>query len=250
MLSVNRGILLGAAVCAVAVMGLTGCSESGKPSKEPFQGQSADRIADRAVAATKDASSVRLAGRLRSGSKPVSVDIAVDTDGKCDGTMTTEGAKIDLVRTGTATYVKGDEKFWRSSMESGRAGAETDKVLDELRGKWVKMPAGDTGVSGICDKDSVVSGLDGNKAERTGLTKRDGGKVDGEDSVALTKKKSGGATATVYVATEGKPYILKVVQRGGDEPGTLSLSDYGTPVDAKAPPAGQVVDLGRLAGGT
>ncbi|MFI1659811.1 hypothetical protein ACH4ZU_33610 [Streptomyces sp. NPDC020472] len=39
-------------------------------------------------------------------------------------------------------------------------------------------------------------------------------------------------------------------QAGGEEPGTLVLSDYDEPVHVKAPPAGETVDLARLDQGT
>ncbi|XUL99759.1 hypothetical protein ACQ86F_22235 [Streptomyces venezuelae ATCC 10712] len=44
------------------------------------------------------------------------------------------------------------------------------------------------------------------------------------------------------MATQGTPYVLRIVTQGGDEPGTLTFSKYGKPVAAKAPAAKDVVD--------
>ncbi|MFC8761028.1 hypothetical protein ACFUAG_09975 [Streptomyces sp. NPDC057193] len=46
-----------------------------------------------------------------------------------------------------------------------------------------------------------------------------------------------------------KPYVLRVVETGGKEPGTLTLSDFDKPVTAAAPPADQVVDMEQLTKG-
>ncbi|MEU0004242.1 hypothetical protein ABZ079_08050 [Streptomyces sp. NPDC006314] len=66
--------------------------------------------------------------------------------------------------------------------------------------------------------------------------------VDGRKAMALRKKKGSGETITMYVATEGKPYILKLAQSGGRSPGTVVFSDYGKPVHATPPPVSQVID--------
>ncbi|WP_217621752.1 hypothetical protein [Streptomyces lunaelactis] len=39
---------------------------------------------------------------------------------------------------------------------------------------------------------------------------------------------------------------LKAVTEGGDEPGTLSFSDYNEPVAVTAPPADQTVDVEKV----
>ncbi|MDO0939158.1 hypothetical protein QQY66_48450 [Streptomyces sp. DG2A-72] len=49
-----------------------------------------------------------------------------------------------------------------------------------------------------------------------------------QNAITLTKEEDG-ATTNTYVATEDEPYILRVVTKGGDEPGDLTLADYDKP---------------------
>ena len=88
------------------------------------------------------------------------------------------------------------------------------------------------------DSDTMLAGFEGGpNLARKGKTTT----VDGKPAITLTET-DGDETYTTYVATEGKPYILKMVIKGGKEPGTVKFSDFDKPVDAKAP-TGDIVDL-------
>lgn len=66
--------------------------------------------------------------------------------------------------------------------------------------------------------------------------------VDGQKALKLAKPVgSDDETTTVYVAAEGPPYLLKIVKTRGETPGTTTYSHYNRPVEAKAPPAKDVV---------
>ncbi|GGW86655.1 hypothetical protein AB0E64_39255 [Streptomyces caelestis] len=67
--------------------------------------------------------------------------------------------------------------------------------------------------------------------------------VDGQQAITLTREQAG-VTDRWHVATEGQPYILKSSRSGGALPGETTL-DYNKPVDAKAPPAADVVDVNK-----
>ncbi|MEU0033341.1 hypothetical protein [Streptomyces sp. NPDC006333] len=98
--------------------------------------------------------------------------------------------------------------------------------MSKTADKWVKMPAGDDQLSGLCDKQGLLAALDEDKSERKGMSKDGTTPVDGTPAVKLTKK-AGGKTLTMYVASEGKPYILKVTTTGGSAPESTTFSDYG-----------------------
>ncbi len=174
-----------AALCltAVTVAGVAGClpgedkaddspsgqdsgQASGKPaakaSKGPFDGLSGGEIADRALAATSGASSLRMTGDVpddESGGT-IRIDMALDKRGECAGTMGMDGeGKADLVKTGGTLYMRYDEKFLRAQSE-GSSKEETDGVVAMLAGKWTKMAA--TGadakdIAGFCDLDTVLA---------------------------------------------------------------------------------------------
>jgi hypothetical protein len=224
-------------VCASVAVGVAGCSEQ-ESSDRPFQGQSADQVAAKAVTATRDATSVRMAGKVSANGQPLTVDFHVDTQKNCKGRMTVEQGSAEVIHAGQATYVKGDKGFWANASQNS-AGQE--KQAQALSGRWVKVPVGDAQTTGLCDKQGFLADMDSDKSERKGMTKGEVTTVNGQKAMALQKKK-GGETLTMYVATEGKPYILKLVQSGGQNPGTVLFSDYEKPVRATPPPAGQVID--------
>ncbi|MFF1376116.1 hypothetical protein [Streptomyces sp. NPDC058308] len=238
--------VIGITVLSAAL--LTGCGDGddgGGGSDKPFAKDSADRIAAKAVAATKGADSMRLKGDMKQpDGKSVSLDLAVDQEKNCQGTVDTAGSKAELRHTNGTLYVRGNEQYWKTALKN-RPGS--DKVLAKVADKWVKMPADDASTSGMCDKQGLVASMDEDKSSRKGLKKGDTTSVDGKEAIMLTKKASGGETHTLYVATEGKPYILRSSVKGGDKPNEATFSDYNKPVSPKAPGKGETVDLKELA---
>ncbi|MEU5686134.1 hypothetical protein DEJ48_08860 [Streptomyces venezuelae] len=236
--------VIGVTVLAAALLSSCGDSDDGGGSDKPFAKDSADQIASKAVAATKGADSMRIKGDMRQDGKPVSLDIAVDQEKNCEGTIGTGGAKAEVRHTNGTLYMRGNEQYWKASLKN-KPGSE--KVISKVADKWVKMPADDASTAGMCDKQGLVASMDENKSERKGMKKGETTSVDGKDAIALTKKGSGGETNTMYVATEGKPYILRVSTKGGDAPNDATFGDYDKPVKPETPAKGETVDLKELA---
>ncbi len=244
-MSVSRTLAI-SVICATAAVGVAGCSDDGS-SDQPFKGQSADQVAAKAVTATRDSASLRMAGKVSADGQPLTVDVHVDDQKNCKGRMSMEQGTADVIHAGRTTYIRGDKDFWANAAKGSGDG---QKQAQALSGRWVKVPVGDARTTGLCDKQGFLADMDSDKSERKGMTKGDVTTVDGRKALPL-KKKKGGETITMYVATEGKPYILKLDQSGGENPGTMVFSDYEKPVKAEAPPAGQVIDGtkgGRTAG--
>ncbi|MEV6399401.1 hypothetical protein AB0M39_32215 [Streptomyces sp. NPDC051907] len=268
-MAAKQRFLVSAVVCATVIAGLAGCSKdgdskakgSGDKEKEPaaattskapdpFAGLSADEIGEKAITATKSAQSIRMVGNIKSDGEQMSVDFAVDDKGECTGKMGVQGGNAELRKVSKTMYMKGDDKFWRASMsEEGAPDAEADGVVEIMKGRWIKMPPGsDKDMDGVCDLESMLSDMDKDKSERKGMTKGPDAEVNGQSAATLVKKKANGETATMYVAKEGEPYLLKLVKDGGEEPGTMVLTDYNKPVKAVAPPPSEIVDLEKLGG--
>ncbi|MER5881424.1 hypothetical protein ABT119_36580 [Streptomyces sp. NPDC001910] len=235
------GRLAALAVTGVCTAGLAAC---GGGDDGAFKGKSADEVAAQAVKATRQAESMHLKGSAQQKSgDSLALDIAVDSEKNCEGTIKQQGATAQVRHKSATLYLKGDEKYWRSSLKQQ---GDADKIVPKVAGKWVKMPAGDDQLTGLCDKQGLLAALDEDKSERKGMSKDGSASVDGTQAVKLTKK-SGGKTLTMYVASEGKPYILKVTTTGGSAPESTTFSDYNKPVEPEQPPAGDTVDLKQLA---
>ncbi|MCX4560238.1 hypothetical protein [Streptomyces umbrinus] len=246
----RRTALAALCIAATAAVSLTGClpgeEKADSKPKGPFAGQTGGEIADQAVKATSNASSLRMKGDIQDDGSRVGLDMALDRKGECAGTMSANGeGKADLVKTGDTLYMKYDEKFLRAQSD-GASKEETDGVVAMLAGKWTKMSA--TGsdakdIASFCDLDTVLADFqDVNSDATRGKTTT----VDGTPAIVLHEK-DGKDTYTLYVATEGKPYLLKVVSKSADDPGTVTFGDFDTPVPAEKP-AGKVMDLDEMGG--
>ncbi|WP_234426052.1 hypothetical protein [Streptomyces kebangsaanensis] len=60
--------------------------------------------------------------------------------------------------------------------------------------------------------------------------------------VAVLAEKTTTETTTVYIAKEGKPYLLRGTVAGGNESVDLTFTDHNKPVDTTPPPADQILD--------
>lgn len=265
----TRKSLAAAIVCAGTVAGLAGCSQDGDvragsaaggrkepvavtsaATAGPFKGMSADRIADKAIAAMKSADSLRMAGSIESDGDPVTVDLAMDSRDNCTGGLGVRGGRAELRRLSDVIYLKGDGAFWRATMDERSSASPDgggDGVVELMTDRWVKMPTSAIAdMRGVCDLDAMLSELD-DEDDPAGMTLGRDTEVDGVP-VATLVKKEGRETTTAYVAKEGSPYLLKVVRAGGDDAGSVGFSDFDEPVRVQAPPSDEVVDLEKLGG--
>ncbi|WP_425827223.1 hypothetical protein [Streptomyces fractus] len=232
-------------VTGITALGLLGCGGDKEASDEPFAGKSADRIAADAVKATRQAESMHVKGttQQKAGGK-VTVDLAVDQSKNCEGTVKMAGTTADVRHLDGTLYLRGDEKYWQATLKQQPGAA---KVVPKLKDKWVKVPADDSMTQGLCDKQGLVASMDEDKSERQGMKKSGTTSVDGKKAIRLTKKSPGSGTLTLYVATEGKPYILRSTASGGKTPNSATFSDYDKAVRPQKPGADETVDLKGVA---
>ncbi|WP_245703818.1 hypothetical protein [Streptomyces lushanensis] len=259
-----------AALCAVAVLTLPACGTTGSDGKagsdgragakdgrdpvksgssekpEPFADLSGPEIARKSLATIRAASSLRLKADTKEGTGTVLTDMALDKKGDCAGTMSMNGeGTTTLSKIGATVYMKFDEKMLRAQGE-GQPEKETDAVVEMLADRWVKTDAKAPDAKdfvGFCDLDELLAEFaDGDSVARKGpLTT-----VDGQPAITLTET-DGTSDYTMYVATEGKPYLLKVVVKGKDA-GTMAFTDFDKPVPAEVPDDKDIVDLDSLGG--
>ncbi|GAA2266890.1 lipoprotein [Streptomyces ruber] len=246
----RRTALAALCVAAAATATLTGClpGEDKADSKkdEPFAGLTGAEITERALDATKGASSLRIKGEApdEESGGTIRMDLALNTKGDCAGTISMNGeGKAEIIRTGDTVYVKLDEAFLRAQGQ-GEGQMETDMVVEMLAGKWTKTSASGPDseeMTGFCDLGAMLDEFDGGTdAQRGGVTE-----VDGTPAITL-EQTDGKDEATAYVATEGKPYILRVVSKTPGDAGDITFTDYDKPVPTAAP-RGEVLDLDEFA---
>lgn len=263
----RRTALAALCLAAATTVGLTGCQsgQSGKdtadskpgkagsspsstPSKakEPFAGLTGGEIADRAVEATTGASSLRMKGDVPDDGSggTIEIDMALNKKGECAGTMSVGGqGKADLIKVGDTVYMRYDEAFLRAQSK-GEKKADVDAAVALLAGKWTKMSAkGEDAkdIAGFCDLDTVLGEADDADSD---ASRGQATSVNGTPAIVLHER-DGKDRYTLYVATEGKPYLLRVDSASTTDPGTLTFSEYDEPVPAQKP-NGDILDLDAL----
>ncbi|WP_411075494.1 hypothetical protein [Streptomyces sp. cmx-4-7] len=243
--SLSRRTAVAALLCASVVAGATACgpsSEDAKPAGH-FPGLSGAQIVDKAFAATAAAKSLSVNTDTTSEGERTRAYVSFDTAGKCVGTLTTgAAATTELIRADPKkVYLRFDETTLNEQAE-GESPEVREALFKKLKGRWVEFPASDPDakdVVAMCDTKELLGDVD---QGASGVVRGGETTVDGRKALALTEP-DGGVTRTVYVATEGTPYVLKIVTKGGDEPGTILFTQYGKPVAAKAPAGKDIADL-------
>lgn len=198
----------------------------------------AAEILTRATAALKAADSVRIKGQGGEGTGRFAIDLRY-TGGDSAGTLGVGGHTIELRKIGRTVYLKGGRAFW-----TGNGGGAAAQLL---AGKWLKTPLTDqrfSGLSQLTDLDKAADGiLDPDGAIEKGGTRS----VNGVPAIGLTSKGKG--AGTLFVATTGEPYPLRIEPAAGSgEKGALDFGKYGEQATVRPPPTDQVVDVSKLPG--
>ncbi|EPH44747.1 hypothetical protein ABT390_16710 [Streptomyces aurantiacus] len=249
------------AVCGAAALALLvpACSDDdgGKGDKggkkDGTADQSAREISDRAKQELLDAKSVHLtlSDKSRDVEKddPAAMDLALDRDGNCAGTLRFggTGGSAELIKRGDKVWMKPDDKFWKNQVPGGQGAA----AAELFKGRYIHGSTNDDmlkGLAEVCDlkelQKSVSDDSDGDDAKD--LKKGKVTTVDGTRVVPLTGKDDDGNDTTLYVAAEGRPYLIRATEKSTGTDKTTTLTDYDKPVPTKTPPASESVDMNKL----
>jgi hypothetical protein len=221
----------------LATGGLVGCSDDGEDEPESFSDGTAVEIRDAVVDDMEKLTSVRMAGTATVEGQPVTLDVQMDTDGNCVGSIVLRGGRAELINTPAESYLRGNGAFWRNTSQTPAQG---EAFVRKVGTKWVRTGTDAGGFGSFCDLDQLLSSIG---AESSNVDKGDFASVGGVGALSLSKPGSAGGTDTVWVAAEGPHYILKLETIGGEEPGSFLLTDHDQPVDVHVPDRSQVVDL-------
>ncbi|WP_030938114.1 LolA family protein [Streptomyces sp. NRRL S-646] len=195
--------------------------------------RSADEILDDANDTMRGLKSVRIdmtTEATKGGT--VTTRFATDLDDRCRSKVIwSEGGTLEQIRIGTTDYVRPDRKYLQKW--NGDTSVRGDQKL------WLKSPVDESK-----DREKGLASCERPFDSFGKATKGRTTRVDGRDalSVTVTDKADKGGTYTFYVATEGKPYLLKTVYEGTEYSTTTSFRDFDAPLDIQAPKAAEVLD--------
>ncbi|WP_171168828.1 hypothetical protein [Streptomyces sp. I05A-00742] len=246
----KHGIVM-TAVGMAAVMGLSACGSSEKKSddKKPEKSASAKNeaqggggleklsgkeISEKAKQELRNATSLRFKMKGAKGPDAMDIDLAVDNKGNCAGTVTspTTGS-AEVIKLGDRVWMKADEKLWKSQANP--------QVAELLKGRYITGPTSDPklkGMTSACDLAAMQAKV-GDEKESGEIKKGAATTLDGQPVVPISSDGT-----TISVAAAGRPYPLKIDD--SKDGSVVRLTDWNKPVSAKAPPAGQTIDITKL----
>jgi hypothetical protein len=224
------GLIVAAAIVAA------GCGGSAGPgAAKPADTRSAATIVAQLKTAMRDATSVHLAGQLRSDGSDVDLDVSLIRSGNFAGLIESGGTKLDIVAAGQDVYIKVTSAFLK--LADAPAAACTKAC-----GKYVGEPvsAAQT-ITGDLSMRSLLGNL---ASELPGYQKAGTTTIGGRQALALR----GSDGSTLYVAANGTPFPLRAIAPKSSDAGELNFSDWNAVPPISAPPAAQVISLGQLIG--
>ncbi|MFD9572954.1 hypothetical protein ACFWBI_24300 [Streptomyces sp. NPDC059982] len=214
----------------------------------PLADRSGQEILTQAYAATRSAGSAHVTARVDYQGKPMRIDLSLDKKGNCNGAVRLDGmGKLDIIKSSELLHFRGDAAYWRgAAKQRNTPQKQTEQMVTALADRWVKIPVSDpraASMTGSCDLDKLTGDFGkGSPLARKGESTT----VDGKPALAVTSPARQG-TQTDYVATEGKPYVLKSAV-SGESAGEALFSDFDVPVDTASPQDSDVLDLSKIGG--
>lgn len=223
-------------MCLLSGAALVGC---GGGDDEPVQ-KSADKMLDEANARMGELSSLTIKITNEVGDDTVTWQMTTDLKSRCRVRNTySRSGTLEQIRIGETDYVRPDTKYLEAW-----SGNQLDAARPNV---WGKVPVarskpGD-GLS-RCTRPFESFGT---------VTKGESTRIDGRKALGLkvTDPADKEGAYTFYVATDGEPYLLKAVYKGGEggkQLTTTSFSDFDEPLDIRPPASAEVLDMSDVPG--
>ncbi|MGH3416408.1 MAG: hypothetical protein ACRDSS_08065, partial [Actinocrinis sp.] len=179
-------------------------------------------------------------------SSPSSVPTAAGTF-KVDMVFTQFGAVGD-VSNGTAAsrLLRVEDEVWAAQPAEFWAAAGAVDNGKAYGGLYVRVPSADPRYAGFTDDTRIGFLLD--RLLQTSATWKKGlaGTVNGMSAIELDGTGRGGHTASIWVATDGEPYILRIAPTAGSYQGRIDFTEYGDRLAVQAPLPGRILDNALL----
>ncbi|OEJ35335.1 hypothetical protein BGK67_32195 [Streptomyces subrutilus] len=210
---------------------------------EPFQGKTPEEIQQLAYEETRTATFKKFRGQASGDGLTGTIELTfVNVD--CAGTVSGEGlGKTEIHATPKVLHVKRDPQAWRSSLKATKA--QEDVVVNRIGNRWIKLDAEHSDAKAIAFSCQLRDPNILLEEESPAISRGASATVDGQPAIMLTYPGTNGGTVTDYVATQGRPYLLKRTETGR-EPHEFTWYDFETVTQIPPPAASEVVDAGEL----
>lgn len=242
------------AVVALSVAcAATGCSVYDDLTTSDFAKQHGDAIVAAASEAMLDVQSMRITGQARTNGNQFFLDLRLDRDDNCVGTVRFGGSSnIDIRRVGDRVWLKGESGAYNrlSSTPLPR------HLLDRLSTTWVLFED-DEDLRNACDLESFLESFEvvdlvagdrnTGKGEGKGKDRTDdlSGEVptvvgdesseDGQKVVQLSGSPGGQHDELAWVRSEAPHHVVRIESTSMQDGGTIAFSEFDQEFEVEVP---------------
>lgn len=190
-------------------------------SGTPLEDMTPEEVRDAVMATMESVTSLNMSGHI--DQEDMTLDLSMDTDGRCKGTMEVEGGEASIISDGSGSYMRGNEDFWVAS--TGEDASSLSMFIDT----WVKMQTGDDSFDSFCDLDNLLEEFTGGGSAdfEVGGTRI----VNGNEAVELVAKDG----SRLMVANSAPHHILKIISRDPLDSGEFTFSRYNEQLEISPP---------------
>jgi hypothetical protein len=230
--------LLAGGMAGGAALALAACGASGTTGASGTSGASgaSTPTTTQVAAAIRNATSVRVTGRLTENGTPEALNLSMFTNGDLTGTLSANGQPpVSLIVVNKSVYVLVTAAFLKSAVGSAVS-------CDGLCGKYISVAGSQA--------SSLTSGLsltgllkDFSDLKRAGQSPVGTTTVDGQKAFVF---KDTADNATLDVAATGPAYPLRITGQAKSTAATIIFSDWNKVPTPTAPPASDIVDPSKL----
>jgi hypothetical protein len=221
----NRIMLVSIAIVLGGCGG--GASTNGEATKP-----AGDVLADAKQAALA-AESAHISGSIVEDGAPITLDLQLLRGTGAKGTMSENRLRFDVIRAGSAVYIRGSDAFLRKFAGAGG--------VTLLHGRWLKGSSTSGDLAALTPLTDLAKLFNGALGTHGTLKNRGETTHDGKKVVAIRDASRGG---TLYVAATGTPYPVAIAEDKGR--GELRFDKWNESVSVKAPK--DAVDMSKLGG--
>jgi hypothetical protein len=185
-----------------------------------------------AISATESATSVTISGAITQAPQTISLNVSAGTSGTGQGTIGIGNGSATVRLIGGIVYFMGDTNFWT---QQGSASA-----AKLFAGKWVQTAATSASgksLSAFLNSKAFMKQLFSSNLTNSSFADAGTAKVAGKSTRVISGHDAKSTTrGKIFVATSGKPYILKISIGGKGGTGVLTFSNFNQAINPAVPP--------------
>ncbi|MFH8385441.1 hypothetical protein ACH4E7_31630 [Kitasatospora sp. NPDC018058] len=204
----------------------------------------AQEIEKQAKDALANAASLKVAGTMSTEDGAMTIQLAMDRQGQCQGKMGMPGmGSYEIISDGKQYFIKPDAQFWKTF-----GGPKGEAVAELFKGRYLTGFQDDPkmkSLSELCNlsvasKEMLTDDSSGTPA------KGSAGTINGIKTFSLKETDDKGEESLLHVATEGKFYPVRLEKKGGKDAGQIDFTDFDKPFTVQLPSPDNVIDYTKF----